>query len=85
MVDGNTTREMARTLIQRMPLMDPKKLRTVLAQAHVKYILIHHPRGGLYAWQPALPPVTQLRGAFTPVYDGPDMTVLRVYPADGGV
>jgi hypothetical protein len=85
MVDGNTSREMARTLVYRLPLADPGRLRVALAQAHVKYVLVHHPRGGLFAWPAALPQMTQLRRAFTPVYDGPDMTVLRVYPAGGGV
>ncbi|MEI9989160.1 MAG: hypothetical protein WDM86_03895 [Rhizomicrobium sp.] len=79
MVDGNTSREMANTLIYRLSMTDLNRQRGQLARAHVKYILLHHPRNGLFAWSPALPPPAQFLKTYRAVYDAPDMTVLRVY------
>jgi hypothetical protein len=77
MVDGNTTREMATTtLVYRLPQDDISRQRVQLTGAHVKYVLLHHLRPN-----PAIPvpPVADLRQIYRVVYDGPDMTVLRVY------
>jgi hypothetical protein len=77
MVDGNTTREMATaTLVYRLSQTDISRQRVQLTQAHVKYVLLHHLRPN-----PAIPvpPVAELRQTYRVVYDGRDMTVLRVY------
>jgi hypothetical protein len=77
LVDGNTTREMAMTtLVYRLSFTDIPRQRAQLAQAHVKYVLLHHVRGNP---QLPAPPVAALRATYRAVYDGPDMTVLRVY------
>src|SRR5262249_17363419 len=77
MVDGNTTREMATTtLVYRLSQTDIFRQRAQLTQAHVKYVLLHHLRPN-----PAIPvpPVAELRRTYRVVYDGRDMTVLRVF------
>jgi hypothetical protein len=79
MAGGNTTREMARTLVERLPLSDPRRLRAMLAQAHVKYVVIHAARGARFAWTRGLPPLTQLRAAFPTAYRGAGLTILRAY------
>ena len=78
-VDGITAREMAATLVYRLSFTDLSRQRKQLAQAHVKYILLHHPSHGLYAWNSVLAPVGKYLRAYPSVYDGRDMTVLRVY------
>ncbi|HWY17003.1 MAG TPA: hypothetical protein VNX86_17860 [Rhizomicrobium sp.] len=79
LVDGITSREMATTLINRLSFGDVPTQREQLIRAHVKYILVHRPRNGLYAWSKELPPVAQFRKNYRAAYDGPDMIVLRVY------
>ena len=77
MVDGNTTREMAMTtLVYRLSFTDIARQRAQLVQARVKYVLLHRlpPDPQIPA-----PPVAALRAAYRVVYDGPGMTVLRVY------
>ncbi|MGH6878711.1 MAG: hypothetical protein ACREHV_15220 [Rhizomicrobium sp.] len=76
---GTTSREMTTTLINRLPFDNLTWQREQLAQAHVKYILLHHPRNGLYQWSGKLPRVAQFLKTYRAVYSGPDMTVLRVY------
>ncbi len=78
-VDGSTSRDMAATLINRLSLKDLSRQRAQLAQAHVKYILLHRPGNGLYVWNKELPPVAQFLKSYRAVYHGPDMIVLRVY------
>jgi hypothetical protein len=79
MVDGMTTRDMGNTLLFRLAITDLAKQRAQLARAHVKYILLHKPRNGLYVWNPELAKVAQFRKTYRTVYDGADVTVLRVY------
>lgn len=76
---GATTREMGKTLVNRLPYADLGATKIQLRQAHVKYLIIHWPQNGLYAWNPWLPPVAQFLRAYQTAYSGPDMTVLRVY------
>jgi hypothetical protein len=78
-VDGMTTREMGETLLYRLQLTDIQKQRAQLARAHVKYILLHRPRNGLYRWNKEFAPVAQFLKFYRVVYSGPDMAVLRVY------
>lgn len=79
MVDGMTSREMGDTLLNRLSLTDLPLQKRQLSRARVKYILIHRPRGGLYEWNRELPPISRFLSTYTPVYDGADITVLRVY------
>jgi hypothetical protein len=78
-VDGITSREMGETLLYRLSVNNLSKQRRQLAQARVKYILLHRPRNGLYVWNKEIAPISQFLKAYRTAYDGPDMIVLRVY------
>jgi hypothetical protein len=78
-VGGATSREMGITLANRLWLNDLARQRRQLEKAHVKYIMLHRPVGGFYRWSNDLAPVAQFLKTYRVVYDGPDMTVLRVY------
>jgi hypothetical protein len=78
-VDGITSREMGETLLYRLSVNDLSRQRAQLARAHVKYILLHRPKNGLYVWNKEIAPVAQFLKVYRTVYFGPDMTVLRVY------
>jgi len=78
-VDGMTTRDMGDTLLYHLSLKDLSRQREQLAQAHVKYLLLHRPSGGFYKWNKQMPPVAQFLKSYRAVYQGPDMIVLRVY------
>jgi hypothetical protein len=79
MLGGVTAREMATTLVNHLSLQDLARQREQLTQARVKYILLHHPAKGLYAWSKDLAPEAAFLRAYAKVYDGSDMTVVRVY------
>lgn len=79
MAGGNTTREMARTLIYRLAVGDPVRLRAQLAAAHIKYVVLHRRQGDRFAWSADLAPSARFRAAFRVVADGPNLTLLRVY------
>jgi len=78
-VGGMTSREMGQTLIYRLSITDLAQQKRQLSQAHVKYILLHRPGNGLYQWQKELGSVPSYLKQYRTVYDGADMTVLRVY------
>jgi hypothetical protein len=78
-VDGMTTREIGDTLLYRLALTDLSRQREQLAHAHVKYIVLHRPSRGLFAWNKQMAPEAQFLKSYRAVYDGPDMIVLRVY------
>jgi hypothetical protein len=78
LIDGMTSRQMGQTLIGSLSLTNLKQQKAQLRNAHVKYIVIHRPRDGLYSWNGWLPPVAQFRRTYHEVYSGPDMIVLRV-------
>lgn len=78
-VDGRTAREMSETLLYRLSWTDLPQQQKQLAQAHVKYLLLHRQRDGLYRWNKQLAPVSAYTKNYHIVYDGWDMTVLRVY------
>lgn len=79
LVVGVTAREMGQTLINRLSLTDVRKQQEQLRQAHVKYLVIHKPRNGLYAWNKFLPPLAEYLGAYRLAYSDPELLVLRVY------
>jgi hypothetical protein len=78
-VAGMTTRQMQTTLVDRLAFANLSAQRRQLVQAHVKYILLHRPRNDLYRWNEELAPRAQFLKTYHVVYDGADMTVLRVY------
>jgi hypothetical protein len=79
MLGGVTAREMTTTLVNRLPLANLPRQRQQLVQAHVKYILLHHPADGLYAWSEGLAPVAEYMRTYPSVYRDRQLTVLRVY------
>jgi hypothetical protein len=77
---GQTSRNLVVTLRDRLAMLNLEVQRRQLADAKVKYIVISPPTGELFPWTPENGP----RGAdysrtYPTVYDGPDLTVLRVY------
>ena len=79
LVDGVISREMGKSLIYRVSVTNLPLQRRQLAQAHVRYLLLHKARNGLYRWNKELPPMAQFRKFYAVAYDGPDMLVLRTY------
>ena len=80
LIDGMTAREMGQTLIDRLSLTDPVRQREQLRRAHVKYVVIHKPRNGLYAWNDdVMPPMAKVEHAYREVYNDSQLIVLRTY------
>jgi hypothetical protein len=78
-VDGVLAREMGASLLYRLSVADLSRLRQELTQAHVKYILLHRPKDGLYRWNRELPPIARFQKFFHTEYNGAYIDVLRVY------
>ena len=77
---GDTSRDVVVSLRDRLESQDLKAQQRQLAAAKVKYILINHPNMGLlFHWRTADGPKDQYPWVYPVVYDGPDLTVLRVY------
>jgi hypothetical protein len=79
LVDGMISRETGTTLIDQLSLNDLARQKAQLRNGHVKYIVIHRPRNGLYSWNSWLPPVARFLQTYHEVYSGPDIVLLRVY------
>jgi hypothetical protein len=79
LIDGMISRETGATLVDRLALTDLHRQQVQLRDAHVKYVVIHRPRNGLYSWNAWLPPVSAYFRTYRKVYDGADMIVLRTY------
>jgi hypothetical protein len=79
LVGGMIARETGSTLIDRLSFTDLARQRKQLREGHVKYVVIHRPHNGLYAWNAFLPPVSAFLRTYQTVYDDPDLMVLRVY------
>jgi hypothetical protein len=73
------SREMNQTLVDRLSLADPERQKTQLRNAHVKYVVIHRPRSGLFSWNTWLPPVSRFLQTYREVYSDPELIILRVY------
>ena len=54
--------------------------RQQLAEVKVKYIVINHPSGRLFEWSADDGLRDEYTRIYPVVYDGPDLTVLRVKP-----
>ncbi len=79
LIDGMISRPMGETLIDRLSLTNPERQRQQLRQAHVKYLVIHKPRNGLYAWNGFLPPIARFLQTYRKDYNDSELIVLRVY------
>jgi hypothetical protein len=73
---GIVSRQLTPTLGNRLALQDLMAQHRQLADAHVKYILLHRPQSAPPGWNRTL---TAYRGAYDTVLNGPDLTVLKVY------
>jgi hypothetical protein len=61
-------------------LQDADALRHELVAAKIKYVVLNRtPMGIPVNWAPADGSQDELRAAFTTAYEGPELTVLRVY------
>jgi hypothetical protein len=78
-VQGETARQVSATLAGRFETRDLGLQRRQLTAAKIKYILLHRPQGGLFAWNPADGVLARYRQTYPAVADGADMTVLKVY------
>jgi hypothetical protein len=76
---GNTSRDLVVTLRDRLETQDLAAQRQQLAEVKVKYIVINHPSGRLFEWSAADGLRDEYTRIYPVVYDGPDLTVLRVY------
>ena len=76
---GTTARDVVRTLRDRLETRDLQVQRRQLTEAQVKYVVIHHPVGNLYRWRAEDGDRDAYVSTYQTVYDGSDMTVLRVY------
>jgi hypothetical protein len=82
-VQGITSRFLGLALMDRLPMQDLAAQKQALTAAHVKYVVLHKPKDGLFAWHMGNGAnngvMAQYPHIYRPVQDGPDMTVLRVY------
>jgi hypothetical protein len=76
---GNTSRDLVVTLRDRLETQDLEAQRQQLAEVKVKYIVINHPSGRLFEWSADDGLRDEYTRIYPVVYDGPDLTVLRVY------
>ncbi|MFZ1102514.1 MAG: hypothetical protein WAN86_06670 [Hyphomicrobiaceae bacterium] len=79
---GNTSRNVVRSLRDRLETSDFEALRRQLVDAKVKYIVLHARRGAndlRFAWLPQNGARSQYLRTFPIVYVSPEVTILRVY------
>ena len=78
---GNTSRDVVVSLRDRLETRDLQAQQRQLAAAKIKYIVInrHNNVGRLFLWDPEDGPEDQYLATYPTVYDGPDLTVLKVY------
>ncbi len=79
-VQGITSRDVVVSLRDRLESQDLMAQQRQLAAAKVKYIVINHANLGLpFQWYPEDGPKDLYPLTYPAVYDGPDVTVLKVY------
>ncbi len=77
---GVIARQLAPTLADHLEVRDLAAQRRQLRAAKIKYILLHHAKGGMFAWDSAFEGnAARYRRTYPIVGDGPDITLLRVY------
>jgi len=74
-VQGTTARDMSTSLRDRLETGDIMRQRRQLTQAHVKYIIVHH----TLPWLATDGSETDYGKVYTVIYNGPDVSILRVY------
>ena len=79
-VQGNISRNVVVSLLDRLESRDLQAQQRQLTAAKVKYIVINRNNMSLlFHWYPEDDPKNRYALNFPTVYDGPDLTVLRVY------
>lgn len=76
---GETSRRMSTTLAGQLETADMAAQKRQLTQAGVKYVVLHHPRAGMFAWNGRDGSKAGYSHAYRVLHDGHDMTVLQVY------
>jgi hypothetical protein len=77
--EGNVARQLYPTLEDRLEIGDLAKQKRELRDARIKYIVIHKPKGRLFGWPGKGAGEASYEASYAPVYDGADVTILRVY------
>jgi hypothetical protein len=78
-VAGETARQMGLTLLDRLQTRDLAAQHRQLAVAHVKYVILHRPNDGLFAWKAADGAWNSYVHTYRMVDQDQDMMVLRVF------
>lgn len=78
-VNGLTSRIVSKTLADRLVTNDLEEQRRQLVESHVKYIVIHSPKGDFFEWSPEDGQIAQYMKTYPAVYSSDDATVLKVY------
>lgn len=76
---GETSRDLVVSLRDRLNMQDLVVQRQQLTEAKIKYIIIAHPAGELFRWDPKNGRLDAYFRAYRIIYDGTDLTVLQVY------
>ena len=77
---GVVARQLKPTLADHLIVKDLAVQRRQLQAAKIKYILLHRPRNGLFAWNNDFDgKLSDYRKTYTVAAEGPETTILRVY------
>jgi len=78
-VRGSIARQLTPTLADRLDVRDLAAQRRELQSAKIKFVLLHHPKDGMFKWNTRTDGEPgSYRNAYTILSDTPDMTILRV-------
>jgi hypothetical protein len=78
-VQGETSRDVAVTLRDRLETQNLLTQQSQLAAAKIKYVVIASPSEWFFKWRPEDGQQADYSRTYPTVYSGPDLTVLRVY------
>ena len=78
-VAGETARQMGATLMDRLNTHDLAAQQRQLIAAHVKYVILHQPKDGLFRWTVLDGDRAAYEKAYRPVSQDRDLTILQVY------
>jgi hypothetical protein len=78
-VDGEVSRQVGKTLYDRLVTNDLDQQRRQLTENNVKYIVIHKPDGKLFQWRSEDGEAAQYAQMYPVLYSGEDALVVRVY------
>jgi hypothetical protein len=77
--DGNVSRNLVRTLRDRLEVTDLQRQRQQLQESRVKYIVMNREVGDLFPWRVDDELRNRYLAVYPIVYDGSDFTIVRVY------